>query len=120
MMKEAKIILPIANNSGESIDVLHNRLKKALCRLFGGYTATASNGGWMSPDGTLYEEPGVVYTVAMDSAGNGRLRVIAQALALLASQECIYVQYTSGQVVFIDSAGIQSAYAWYILNHYKG
>lgn len=104
MLRQASIILPINDNQGESLGAVHNKLQTTLCKLFGGFTAVDSFGGWLSPEGKLYREPGKLYKVAMEPTTSNAavLRDIARGLAQEADQECIFVEQANGEVEFVS------------------
>lgn len=110
-MREARIILPKADNAGKSLDHAHAELAMMLCKAFGGATATDSNGMWVSPSGKLYAEPGTAYDVAMeDKAENDvTLRSIAVRFGRLCQQEAMYVRYASGAVEIVDTSAANDA-----------
>lgn len=104
-MREARIILPKADNHGQPLDLAHADLARALCRNFGGATATATRGMWVSDDGKLYDEPGIAYDVAMDDTPANReiMRALAVAYGRRCGQEAMYVRYASGDVAILDT-----------------
>lgn len=103
-MREARIILPETHHSdGHSLAPIHAWLKRSLAADFGGYTATPSFGGWVAPDGTLYEEKGTAYDVAADDDRAGELRTIAQFIAGQAEQLAVYLRLPDGHVEFVEA-----------------
>ena len=112
-MKEARIILPKADNNGQSLEFMHKSLATMLCKAFGGATATDSHGMWVSPEGKLYDEPGTAYDVAMeDTAENAAtMREIAFRFGRLAKQEAMYLRYASGKVEIVDTSAEMAAAA---------
>lgn len=105
-MREARIILPVLDNNGATLAHVHTGLKRSLCEAFGGYTALASQGGWLdSATGRLYEEAGIAYDVAVnpiDATHGRRLRAIAAHAAREASQVCVYLRLPNGDVEFVE------------------
>lgn len=103
--REARIILPVFDNEGVDLGAVHSDLKRHVCEAFGGFTATPSMGGWLSPTGKLHEEPGIAYDIACEDTATSRtvLRQIAFYLALEARQECIYLRLPSGRVEFVQT-----------------
>lgn len=97
-LKEARLVLP------EGIDdaSIHHELKRTLSRRFGGYTATAGNGGWIDDDDddSLVQEPVIVYDVAMPDTGlyRDRLREVAVLYAAKLKQKAVYIRYANGNV----------------------
>lgn len=107
-MREARIILPVADNEGRGLEIIHGYLAKALCTTFGGATVTASNGMWCGPDGRVYDEPGKAYDVAMDATRENasKLRRIAIRCGRLAKQLAVYVRLPDGSVEIIDLSAV--------------
>lgn len=108
-MKEARFILPLADNSGLPLDLLHVDLERELCRRFGGATITASAGIWADNNGRVYREPGRCYDVAMADDGSPQANVLAKLFAGIAAaygrragQLAVYLRHASGQVEILD------------------
>lgn len=112
-MREARIILPVADNAGNPLDLIHRRLARALCQTFGGATVAETRGMWVSSSGKLYDEPGRAYDVAMaDTPENAAmLRAIAMTAGASAGQEAVYVRFASGEVNIIDIPAADAAAA---------
>ena len=105
-MRIASLILPIADNAGNPLDDVHACLRADLCDIFGGYTATATFGGWRTPDGAVQHEPGVRYDVAMNSDLDNCARwcALAHHVGNLASQISVMICLPTGTVAFIECA----------------
>lgn len=104
-MREARVILPMYDNDGHSLEHVHTYLKQQLCLAFGGYTAIKSFGGWMDrKTGKLYEEEGTAYDIACDDTQVTKdvLLGLAQILINLASQEAIYLRLPNGDVQIVE------------------
>lgn len=97
-MREALMILPNLDNAGQSLAPIHRRLRLALANTFGGYTATPSEGGWVSPSGELMEEPGTLYRVAVPDGRDTVFETIAMRAARDAAQEAVYMRLPDGRV----------------------
>ena len=104
-MREACIILPIADNEGNGLDNVHSELKRDLCAWFGGCTVTKGDGAWLNSQGKLYQEPVAIYTVAMEPSEANRFKLwdLARRLATDARQQAIYVRYADGSVDFVTA-----------------
>lgn len=102
-MREGLIILPQADNSGNSLETLGNDLAASIGRAFGGCTVTEGRGIWVDI-GEVYDEPVWQFTVAYSpSAENDRqLRRLAENYGLAAKQLTVYVRFASGTVEIID------------------
>lgn len=103
-MREARIILPLADNDGRPVEAAHDYLKARVCRLFGGFTANPVMGGWMDNDGRLYEDRSIAYDVAMaDTAENAKsVATIARIAGDMAKQLAVYTRLPDGSVDIID------------------
>lgn len=104
-MREARIILPKIDNNGHDLASAHAALARDICRAFGGVTASDTRGMWVGYDGTLYDEPGTAYDVAMDATEENAatLRDLAVRYGQLCGQEAVYVRYTCGTVEIVDT-----------------
>jgi hypothetical protein len=86
---------------------VHANLRRTLCERFGGFTAQSVFGGWLAPNGTLDEEPGTAYDVAVpegDASCEGFLRTLARNVGAQAAQQAMYLRHASGEVEIIDTA----------------
>lgn len=109
-MRLAQIILPEYDNDGNSVIHAHSYIQRSLSGEFGGYTSLRSQGGWIDPStGTLHNEPGKVYQVAMeDTAVNASmLRGIARTAGRLARQKAVFVVYPSHEVEIISISAVE-------------
>lgn len=106
-MREARLILPNADNDAKPLTAAHAWLKGELIGAFGGYTATPSQGGWRGPDGRIYEEAGTAYDIACeeDGACAAYLRKLAQRIGRMARQEAVYLRQPNGVVEIVDTHG---------------
>jgi hypothetical protein len=101
-MKEAVFILPLSTNYGRPLINLHRQLKADLCKGFGGYTSEPVTGGWVSDDGTLYEDNSLRYTVAvLPGEDEDNLITIISLYGRKAEQGCLYYRGTGDNVEFI-------------------
>ena len=107
-MKEARIILPLSGNEGQSVEQVHSALKRKLALEFGGFTAVPAFGGWVNPKGELVEEAVYVYDIGCsdvpkrdaDAASEALVR-IAKWACEAADQVCVYVKDFSGEVSLV-------------------
>jgi len=100
-MREARIILPVNDNDGESLAKVHEALQETLCEYFGGYTRTDGVGGWKNNTGEIVRDRIAIYNVAIDDAGlcgGSRLLIIAAGLLQAANQDAIYYRGPDGIV----------------------
>jgi hypothetical protein len=102
-MREARIILPRNGNNGESLNHVHAGLRRALCEAFGGCTAILVKGAWLDDSGKLYDEEGIAYDIAcvVSPETSSKLRTIAEHVAREASQICVYLRHSGGDVEFV-------------------
>jgi hypothetical protein len=104
MLREARINLPVADNSGKPLDTVRDQLARALAESFGGFTLTRGRGGWINADGKLYDEPVHVFDVAAEDNADSetKLEAIADWLKVAANQEAVYVRFPSGRVQIVQ------------------
>lgn len=103
-MQKVEIIIPKQNNNGESLEPVISQVKMNLCQLFGGFTAFQAEGGWISDEGKLYQEPVTVLVsaVAEDKADEAKLIIsIARNVMELTDQLAVFVSI-NGQAQIID------------------
>lgn len=113
-MKEARIILPAYERDGTPVGKgIAGQLSTKLIDAFGGYTLTVGVGGYRMADGSIKQEPVEVFDVAMPSGDDDgslhqgqNLTEIAVWLCNVANQECVYLRYPSGLVVFVGRWGV--------------
>ena len=102
-MREARIILPLASNSGASLASVHKALADKLTQAFGGYTAFNSWGpnSWGPWKGIT--EPGITYDIACEDsfAATRNLLAIARWARAVASQDTVYIRLPVGVVQFV-------------------
>jgi hypothetical protein len=100
--KEARIILATEQQNNTPIHAsIRDLLREKLARAFGGYTETTGNGGYIMENGDyLKQETVLIYDVAMEGHHYPALTAIAQWLAMVANQECVYVRRPDGEVMF--------------------
>lgn len=74
----------------------HDQLKRALCRIAGGYTAIPAHGAWIDPEtDELIEEEVTQYQVATDSTNYGRLSVLVHRAGRAGKQKAMYWTFGS-------------------------
>lgn len=112
-MREARLILPNVGNDGADLTPVHTTIRRALAERFGGFTAAPVFGGWVSPDGKLYEEAGTAYDAAApdDTASAEFLRGLARTAGEAARQEAMYLRLPNGEVEIIETAPVRAAAA---------
>ena len=110
-MKEARLIVPMQNNHGQSLSQLALQVQKRLAETFGGFTLTEGYGGWISPTGKVHYEPVLVFDIAMDSKVSNieALTSIAAKVAKEAEQEAVYVRLPGGSVHFVTAEQASAA-----------
>ena len=101
---EARIIMPTHDNKGRPLGFFANRLRARLVDAFGGYTETGGTGGYAGAMGATTDEraPVIVFDIACDRDARPVLVAIAQWLARVADQECIYLRLPTGEVLLVE------------------
>ena len=100
-MKIASIILPLLDNDGRDLFMLHQQLKHDLLTRWGGYTSYETIGGWRGATGMIEGEKAIKYEVAMPLGDVVTLREMAARYAFLAGQEAVMIVTPQGEVCFI-------------------
>jgi len=102
-MREATIILPVADNDGRDLTAVHETFARRLCVSFGGFTADKVSGGWIGPGNRLYRDNSIRYTVAMEPCQTNidTARILAADACAAARQECVYYRDPEGRVHFV-------------------
>jgi uncharacterized protein with ATP-grasp and redox domains len=105
MKREAKIILPMLDNSGNSLESVHRKLEDELTLSFGGATVDFGlRGLWRNRFGEIKSEPVAIYLVAVNDDPDARtqLNEIAKRYGEQARQQVVYVRHANGEVQFHD------------------
>lgn len=109
-LREAKILVPLRDNHGASLEHVHASVTERLFAAFGGVTWTVVDGAWKDPnDGQLYVERSVAFTVAVpeDEGAIGNddcdLCRIARFAMIAGEQKAIYVQFPDGEVQILQA-----------------
>ena len=106
MLKECIFVLPVLDNSGESLDRVHLAAKRVLGAIFNGYTVIEAEGAWYdrATHQTLTEKVRR-YVVAIKEEQETELRQYAISLANRADQLAVYFVGFSGEAEIIDLGG---------------
>lgn len=67
----------------------HFKTNQLALALFGGFSASAVDGGWVTPDGTTYVEQAVMYEIVTDDAE--KANQFAHALQVAFKQDAVLV-----------------------------
>lgn len=114
MIKEARMILPLNDNHGASLEKLHEHLRGIFADTFGGVTIARVHGVWRNPDtGQVIHEENFEYRVAtrFDNYSRDLLRDIAASAARDGRQECIYLALPNGEIEYIKPATVEAQQA---------
>lgn len=103
-MNEGLIIVPQADNDGNSLELVKRDVMGRLINAFGGCRVTSAEGAWADSDGTLYVEPVSEITTAYEpnDYNDQRLRLIALESGIAGKQIAVYVRYASGKVEILQ------------------
>jgi hypothetical protein len=107
-MKLAHLILPLADNAGTPLDLVHAELRGQIGSVFGGYTCFEGHGAWHTAREVI-REPVMVYMIAMERADCPKLRSLAQWVAGAARQESVMIVTPNGDVDFVHPNNFSSA-----------
>lgn len=111
-MRVATINVPKLTNAGVPIPAVLDTTIDAILTKFGGATVADGFGCWRNPEGKVYREPMNIVTVAYDeddNANDAALTKIAEAVAVDADQEAVYVVYANGTVAFVEQPKLAAA-----------
>lgn len=99
------------NKDGEHIDPSHVIMAQAafrglLSREFGGFTETATMGGWVDGSGELVVEPGLQFVSMVESAtidtAKRKAEEVAAYMAGYLGQESVMLSITPAVVSFVE------------------
>lgn len=111
-MREAVLILPNADNAGESVSAVHTALSVAILEAFGGYSAADVRGAWRDEStGAVYSDESTEYRIAADWNPEqvDLLERLAARYGFAAGQIAVYVRHATGRVVFVPGADAADA-----------
>lgn len=69
-MRILKLIFPVNDNDGKTLDHAHEHIHHTLLNEFGGYTVQATRGYWKDDNGVVYDDVGKQYEIAVDQEEN--------------------------------------------------
>jgi hypothetical protein len=103
-MREGMIVVPQADNSGNSLESVLNETMRDCIQAFGGCTVVPATGAWVGDDGQLYKEPVYQVVAAYDPSvqADALLRRFAVKAGSAGKQLAVYVRYASGSVEIIS------------------
>jgi hypothetical protein len=98
--------VPLALNDGTPVPYTNVAQYEAdILRIAGGYTRTSAGGAWLAPDGTVYRDDNLLYTVDTGSEDTvDALRILAALIAAELGQEAVY--FTTAEVNVEYIAGV--------------
>ncbi len=104
-MRQATIIVPSSEQAALSY------AKRQAAKLFGGYTITQGQGGWIDASGALIDEPVSILTIACEpcEAANAKLDHIADEIGHIGRQDAVFVSYPTGDVAIRNTSPTQLA-----------
>lgn len=108
MLKEAKIIFPLKDNDGNSLDTLNDDLITEIIHEFGGISVSNSLGYWLDCNGDLFKDyvNELVFACDDNATVDEKINNLAIKYGQLAKQLAIYVKYPSQDVDIIDLTGL--------------
>jgi hypothetical protein len=109
-MYEARLILPLTDNSGGDLRDVHSALQSTLCDAWGGYTRLVAIGGWRGNAGVIHERV-ALYDIAMPATDSdaAKLESIAVMFGTLARQHAVYIRLASGMVRIVPCSAVRLA-----------
>lgn len=111
MITEARILLPVMDNKGESLWFIHSNLRAELLETFGGFSESSVAGTWKDMEtGKIYRDESTAYDIAAEwnAANCEKLNTLAARFCGLTEQVCLYVRHGNGAVSYVCPAPAQA------------
>jgi len=107
-MRELTFILPNATvlDSVLEPEAAHSYVQRALCRIFGGYSAHETFGGWLDAEGEMVFDRSIAYTVAADWTRAQRNQIdelIWDVGHRRLAQDAVYARLPNGKVRIVEA-----------------
>lgn len=107
MLKEARIIIPVADHEDRMYRGFMEATRAHMCKCFGGYTETRGSGGWqppLPPNAPVVTEDVYIFDITIDTSGEDNLKLqhIAERVCARMGQSCVYVRWPNGEVQFVE------------------
>lgn len=96
------IVLPLYDNDGATLRVVHQELQDALARIAGGYSATSQTGTWRNENGRTFSEPSQLYTVVCTPEQDIEIVKLLPSFTIQARQEALLTYASTIDATFID------------------
>jgi hypothetical protein len=106
-MKVGQIILPLYDNNGNGLSIVHQALRADIRSMFGGYTTWDAEGSWLN-EGKVINDSVTVYLIAMERQRAPELRKLASIYAREACQACVMIVTPNGDVDFVNPAPFEA------------
>jgi hypothetical protein len=91
-MNRYTLHVPLQDNHGRSLGLVHASIAERILDVADGYTTTDGFGAWRNPEnGIRYSEPVRLYHVDSHDELYAELRAIAQSVARVADQDAVYL-----------------------------
>lgn len=109
MQKEARLIVPTADNEGNRLDDLATELEARLTETFGGFTRLFGIGGYRDKNGATIKEPVWVYDVAVPFNVATAVETLdalyrlARLILEKGKQQSVYLRLPDGRVEFVEA-----------------
>jgi len=106
MLREAKLILPKADNAGRDLSALAESVAAQLTDAFGGCRIAESTGLWRNPaTGKLFREPCIEEISACEPSAqsNAVIRRLAAQINRDGRQSATYAKFADGHVEIIEA-----------------
>lgn len=97
------VTVPVTLNDGSPVEESDRYwIESRIADIAGGFTATAGEGAWRSPDtGIWYREPVTVFTFDVPHFADVAVRNLAADIAQRLDQEAVYVTRTDDVATFL-------------------
>lgn len=115
-MRELTFILPNATvlDCVPEPEMAHSYIQRALCRIFGGYSAHETFGGWLDDKGQMVFDRSIAYTVAAPWTRGQRNQIdklIWEVGHGMLEQDAVYARLPNGKVRIVEQG--ESIWPWW-------
>lgn len=101
MLKMIRFYVGTQTGDGAVSAAALDSVREELVTLFDGLTEETARGFWRGPDGKLWDEPSIVWTVCLDPAKYWNQREYAKRLCARLGQQCVLaVTQEGGELIY--------------------
>jgi len=108
-MIQFELYVPLLDNNGKTHPAVHDAVRKALLKKFGGFTRYKTRGGYVGENSVYMFEPVNVYRIFADDSSRGRLRFAEDTMQAIGryvkdsmKQESVLITRQTVSTTFLD------------------